>query len=299
MPASSASAIFSVSSAMRHRLAVEVAVREHLAPVGEHQRVVGGRVDLDRDHAGGVGGGVAHRAVHLRRAAQRVGVLDAAAPAVRLDDLASRPAAGRDCAADAICPGCGRRAWISGENGVREPRTASTDSAAARSAVFTSRSPRRSRSAPMRGHELGAVDQRKPLLGVQRDRSQPRHAQGIGAGHHLAADAPPAPRRPAAGQGGRAAPGRRWRPASRATAPPGGRRPPASPAAARPSPGGRRTPRWQARWPAAASQHARPRAGTARRRRTAWLRSRFSCRRPTSSREMATSTKRPNPVLTP
>ena len=52
-------------------------------------------------------------------------------------------------AAEATCPGCGRSAWISGENGVRDPRTASTDCDAARSAILASRSALVSTSAPI------------------------------------------------------------------------------------------------------------------------------------------------------
>ncbi len=70
----------------RERLAVEVPVRDELLVVDEHERVVGRRVQLDRDRPFDVVEQVAARAVHLRRAAQRVGVLHLVAPAVRLDD---------------------------------------------------------------------------------------------------------------------------------------------------------------------------------------------------------------------
>ena len=71
----------------RQRLAVEIAAGENL--LAEHQRIVGGRVQLDREHAARLGQRVAHRAVDLRRAAQRVGVLHAPAGDVRLPDLAA------------------------------------------------------------------------------------------------------------------------------------------------------------------------------------------------------------------
>jgi hypothetical protein len=60
----------------RHRLAVEVAARQHLAAVGEDQRVVGHRVHLDLDFGGDLLEQVAGGAVYLRHAAQAVGVLD-------------------------------------------------------------------------------------------------------------------------------------------------------------------------------------------------------------------------------
>ena len=69
------------------RLAVEVAAGDHLAR-REDERVVGGGVHLDRQHALQLVERVAHRAVHLRHAAQRVGVLDlVAALGVRGADL--------------------------------------------------------------------------------------------------------------------------------------------------------------------------------------------------------------------
>ncbi len=77
----------------RHRLAVEVAARQDLAAVGragvdEDQRVVGRGAGLALEHAAGERQHVARRAVHLRHAAQRVRVLDLAAVAVRLGDVA-------------------------------------------------------------------------------------------------------------------------------------------------------------------------------------------------------------------
>ena len=68
------------------RLAVEVAGGDDLVLVDEHERVVGRRVQLDGDRRLRVREEVAARAVHLRGAAQRVGVLHLVAPAVRLDD---------------------------------------------------------------------------------------------------------------------------------------------------------------------------------------------------------------------
>ena len=70
----------------RERLTVEVPVRDDEPLVDEDERVVGRRVQLDGDRRLDVVDQVAAGTVHLRRAAERVGVLDAAAPAVRLDD---------------------------------------------------------------------------------------------------------------------------------------------------------------------------------------------------------------------
>ena len=70
----------------RDRLAVEVAGGDHRVVVGKDQRIVGDRVDLARQHFGRVAQRVARRAVHLRHAAQRVGVLDLVAVGVRRVD---------------------------------------------------------------------------------------------------------------------------------------------------------------------------------------------------------------------
>ena len=74
----------------RHRLAVEVPARQDLARLREDHGVVGGGVHLDLVDAGHVAERVPRGAVHLRHAAQAVGVLDAAAVAVRLAHGAAR-----------------------------------------------------------------------------------------------------------------------------------------------------------------------------------------------------------------
>jgi hypothetical protein len=74
----------------RQRLAVEVAAGEDLPVGGEHERVVCHRVELALERAAGVVERVADGAEHLRRAAQRVGILDAAAVGMRGDDRRAR-----------------------------------------------------------------------------------------------------------------------------------------------------------------------------------------------------------------
>src|ERR1019366_330278 len=56
---------------------VEVAAGEHGTGFGEDERVIGGGAGLDLDAVGGEAQCAAHRAVHLRHAAQAVGVLHA------------------------------------------------------------------------------------------------------------------------------------------------------------------------------------------------------------------------------
>ena len=80
--------------AHRDRLSVEVPVGDDQLLVEKDERVVGRRVELDRDRSFDVREQIAARAVDLRCAAQRVRVLHLVAPAVPLDDrrpLEQRP----------------------------------------------------------------------------------------------------------------------------------------------------------------------------------------------------------------
>ena len=252
----------------------------------------------------GVGERVARGAVDLRHAAQRVGVLHLAAVggATRMISLPSSSA--RRLAAEAIWPGCGRTAWIARRRTARAmPFSASSDMRAGD--VGEPAPAARARAAParpMRGHELRAVDQRQPLLGLERERRQARRgASASAAGMRAGRRTRPRPRRSAPARGGPAAPDRPTRRPSPAPGPPDARRALSIAtrqldrlAGGRPrSAGGERVAR-------SSSMAARaPRPGSGSPTPQAWLRSRFSCSRPVSSREMATSTNLPKPVLTP
>ena len=93
---------------LRHRLAVEVASGDHLAVV-EDQRIVGRGIQFDRDRLGGEPDGVSHRAEHLRRTAQAVGILDARIVFSRCDSRISLSAnSARMRSAASIWPRWGR-----------------------------------------------------------------------------------------------------------------------------------------------------------------------------------------------
>ena len=51
-------------------------LRVDVRTVGEDERIVGGRIDLDLEHPADVGQRIGNRAVDLRHAANRVWVLD-------------------------------------------------------------------------------------------------------------------------------------------------------------------------------------------------------------------------------
>ena len=94
----------------------------------------------------------------------------------------------RTFAADACWPRSGRSAWICGMNDVREPCSASSESAHAMSAARASRRARTSPSASDRGHELRAVDQRQALLRLQPDRLEPGARERLAARQPLAVE---------------------------------------------------------------------------------------------------------------
>ena len=169
--------ILSVSSGMRHRLAVEVAVRD--APRRARRARAGCRwpaFSSIGDHPLGVVDRVAHGAVHLRRAAQRVGVLHPPAPAVRGDDLrvveqAVQVRGRRDLA--------GVRAQRLELGRERRPRSAHRLDRLARRRGRPASPSRRARHSDERAdrrHELRAVDEREPLLRGELDRREARPA---------------------------------------------------------------------------------------------------------------------------
>ena len=153
----------------RDGLAVEVPVRDELSPVHEDERVVRGRVDLDRHRLLGVGEKVAARAVHLRRAAKRVGVLHLVAPAVRLDDRGALEEAND----------VGRGGRLAGERAERLDLRHEADARALKRLEGEGARDVRGLGDPAGaderqradgGHELGPVDEREPLLRLKADR---------------------------------------------------------------------------------------------------------------------------------
>ena len=150
----------------RERLPVEVAVRDEHLVVDEHERVVGGGVQLDGDGVLRVLEEVAAGAVHLRRAAERVRVLHLVAPAMRLDDRRALEQA-EDVRGGGLLPS--QRPELVD---LRQERRARPLQRLDRDRAGDVRGPRQP-SRPHeperehRGHELGAVDEREPLLRLQ------------------------------------------------------------------------------------------------------------------------------------
>ena len=165
----------------RERLAVEVAVRDDQPLVDEHERVVGRGVELDRDRRLDVVEQIAARTVHLRRAAQRVGVLHLVAPAMRLDDRRPLEQAehvrGRvELPAQAAAP-----AWIAGWKLVCDPCSASSESAHARSAVRASRLARTSASAAIAAMNCVPLISESPSFAASRIGSSPAARERVRA----------------------------------------------------------------------------------------------------------------------
>jgi hypothetical protein len=161
---------------------VEVAAADHLA-AREHERVVGGRVDLDAQHPFQLGQGIARGAVNLRHASQAVGVLDAVLRIgpMRRPDLAvgqqRTKVAGR-CHLAGMRP---RRDQLLGEGGARAehglqahgPHHVGGERESQRVVVG---------ERPDARHELRAVQQRQALFGSESDGLQPGPSQRLRPG---------------------------------------------------------------------------------------------------------------------
>ncbi len=159
---------------------MEVAVRDDEALVDEHERIVGRGVQLDRDGRLDVVEEVAARAVHLRRAAKRVGVLHLVAPAVRLDDRRPFEQA-VDVRGRVDLPA--QRPCLVDRRVEARPRALERLERERAGEVGDAGEPSRAheREGGHRGHELRAVDQRQTLLRRQRDRLEPRGGERVGA----------------------------------------------------------------------------------------------------------------------
>ena len=161
------------------RLAVEVAGADHVAGVGKDERVVGHRLDLDGDHLAQPAVGVAAGAVHLRDAADRVGVLHLVAVEVAEHDLAALGGVAH----------VARRVQLAGDRAqlldtVRERADRAAQTLDAHGADQVGRVEQRlavgDRQAADGGHELGAVEEGEALLGFERDAARGRPLRGRG-----------------------------------------------------------------------------------------------------------------------
>ena len=212
MLASSDTAIASMSPAKASGSPWKLPV-DMTSPSGHDHRVVDDRAELDVDDPPGMGEHVAHRAVHLRRAPQAVGVLDrVVALAVARDERAAgeQPpqVAGRGQLArvradhlDALVVGP-----VGAEQGLDAHRTGDVGDLDQQADLVD-------RQREQHLHRLGAVDQRQALLRGEHDRLDPGLGEDLGARPAVAGrarrTAGGGPRRRAAAPGGPAGPGRR------------------------------------------------------------------------------------------
>ena len=169
------------------RLSVEVAVRDEQLVVDEHERVVGGGVQLHRGGVLRVLEEVAARAVHLWRAAERVRVLHLVAPAMRLDDRRALEQA-EDVRGRGFLPS--QRPELMDLREERGPRPLQgLDGDRARD-VGGPCQPSRPHEPERehRRHELGAVDEREPLLRRQLHGLETDPRERVGARQSFAFD---------------------------------------------------------------------------------------------------------------
>ena len=170
-----------------HRGAVEVAVGLDPVLLRQHHRVVDRRRQLPPGDRGAVREGVPRGAVHLRRAAQRVGVLDPVAvrPAVRGD----HPAVGQDRHQVGRGVGLARVRPERLELGAKTrsvPSWASTDIAAATSAVRSSTSRSRSASTSIPSIPSVPLIRASPSLAASSTGLETRGGQRLGGRHQRA-----------------------------------------------------------------------------------------------------------------
>ena len=160
------------------RCAVEVAARLD-PPVGQDHRVVDRRVELALGDRAGVGEGVERGAVHLRRAAQRVGVLHPRiALAVAGHDRRTGEQPAQVGRADRLADLRPQRLQIGGERAVgAEQRLDAHRRRHVGEAGEGLEVGDRQREHPE--DAVGAVDERQPLLGAEHDRFE------AGAGERL------------------------------------------------------------------------------------------------------------------
>ena len=154
---------------------------------GEDQRIVGGGSGLDFDAVGGEAQRAAHRAVHLRHAAQAVGVLHArgsgAARGIDVAPLQQRAQAGGDRALSRMRP---RRVYalVEGDGRAEQgfQRHRARDVGEARE---PGGAPERERAHG--GERLRSIEQREAFLRCQADGFDAGALQGGAARHALAA----------------------------------------------------------------------------------------------------------------
>jgi hypothetical protein len=187
---SSVIAIAQVIHRNRQRLAVKVAAGEHLDRAGrlidEQQRIVRHRIQFDLHCPACIGDGVAHGAMHLRNAAQRVGVLHVGRVSVAGEFAAGQQFAQISRAVDLAWEGaqCVDARIESQRRAVQRLQAQAAGDVG--DAAQGARPPRFERA--QRRHHGRAVGERQSFFGGQRRRRQSFGRQRGGADQHCAID---------------------------------------------------------------------------------------------------------------
>ena len=202
----------SVSKAERQGCRVEIAGRHDGIVVGQHQRIVGGAVELGLDGVTRMLDRREQRAVDRRHAADRQRILQMSSARAVPPSSSSR-----NCCAASTCPAAGRAACRRGSRMLRLAPYPSMPSAAGLLLLAECRQCVSDDQRAMTGRHGGSIDQRQPVLGRERDRRKSGHRQRIAGRQSLAPILGFASRRSAGGQVPPSARGRRRR-SSRATA---------------------------------------------------------------------------------
>jgi len=164
---------------------MEIAAGQDRGVGGEDERVVGRRVDLARQHGPGVIEGVLHRAVHLGDAAQRIGVLHLVAVQVGEADFAAGHEGGDLRGGPHLA-----RVRPDGLD-ARVERRVGADEGVGGHGGDHGGDPEQvidliGQEAADGGHEVGAVEHRQTLLGLERHGGDTGLAERLAAGQHPA-----------------------------------------------------------------------------------------------------------------
>ena len=188
MLASSAAAMAAKSSASATGCPWKLPPEIISSRLGEDERIVGRRRGLALEHAARVRERVAAGAVHLRHAAQRIGVLHFAAVLVRLDDARVGEQPRASCAPTPPARGAAARPGCARSNARGVPLSASSDSAPMMSASRAASSASRSASAPIAVMHCVPLTSVMPSLASNASGCRPALAQRLAAVELLAVD---------------------------------------------------------------------------------------------------------------
>jgi hypothetical protein len=151
----------------------------------EYQRIVYSRVCLDLKHFAAMGKGIAHRAVHLRNAAQRICILDPATVAVRFANLTAFEHLAQICRRLHLASVRARFVNALVEGGIRALQSIAAKTSQDIGRIYQ-RLGGQQRQRANGQHSLRPVDERDGFFGFEHQRFDLRLLECVGAGNSFA-----------------------------------------------------------------------------------------------------------------